>query len=123
MPPRDWRNRLLDIVEASERIDRYTAGMDIDTFTANELVADGVTRNLSIIGEAVRHVPEGLQVRFPDVPWRLIGDMRNVLTQDYPAVDLEVVWQTIRDDLPPTIARIRDILEREMGSDVLGLTE
>jgi uncharacterized protein with HEPN domain len=83
-------------VEASERIDRYTAGMDIDTFTANELVADGGTRDLSIIGEAVRHVPEGIQARFPNVPWRLIRDMRNVLIHDYPAVDLEIVWRRSR---------------------------
>jgi uncharacterized protein with HEPN domain len=115
VPPRDWRNRLLDIVEASERIDRYTAGMTIDTFMANDLVADGVTRNLSIIGEAVRHVPEHVQTRFPNVPWRLIRDMRNVLIHDYPAIDLEIVWRTIQDDLPPTIARIREILEEESG--------
>ena len=116
MPPRDWRNRLLDIVEASERIDRYTAGMDFDTFTANELVADGVTRNLSIIGEAVRHVPESVEARYPDLPWRLIRDMRNVLIHDYPAVDLDNVWQTIQNDLPRTITSIREILEREFGS-------
>jgi uncharacterized protein with HEPN domain len=123
VPPRDWRNRLLDIVEASERIDRYTAGMDFATFTANELVADGVTRNLSIIGEAVRHVPEDVQARFPNVPWRLIRDMRNVLIHDYPAIDLEIVWQTIQIDLPRTITSMREILEQESGSHAPGLTE
>jgi uncharacterized protein with HEPN domain len=69
--------------------------MDFDTFTATELVADGVTRNLTIIGEAVRHVPEDVQTRYPDLPWRLIRDMRNVLIHDYPAIDLEIVWRTI----------------------------
>ena len=65
MPPRDWRVRLQDIVEASEKIDRYTDGMDLDAFVANDLVADAVTRNIGIIGEAARYVPPEIQDNTP----------------------------------------------------------
>lgn len=113
VPPRDWRVRLQDIIDAADRVDRYTVGIDFEAFSQSELLADGVTRNIAIIGEAARHVPEEIQVRYPSVPWRLMWDMRNVLIHDYPGVDLEVVWATIRDDLPPTIARLREILAAE----------
>ena len=117
MPPRDWRVRLQDIVEAAERIERYTTGMDLEAFVANDMAADAVTRNLSIIGEATRYVPAEVQAKYTDVPWRLIRSTRNVLIHDYPVIDLEIVWQTIRDDLPPTVARIREILALEQDSD------
>ena len=113
MPPRDWRLRLQDIVEATEKIGRYTSGLEFEAFASNELVADGVTRNLSIIGEAAHYIPADVQARYSDVPWRLMWDMRNVLIHDYPGVDLGVVWRTIHDDLPPTLVRLREILELE----------
>ena len=91
--------------------------MDLEAFVANDMAADAVTRNLSIIGEATRYVPAEVQAKYTDVPWRLIRSTRNVLIHDYPVIDLEIVWQTIRDDLPPTVARIREILALEQDSD------
>lgn len=120
MPRRDWRLRLLDIIESFEKIGRYTEGLDFEGFAANGMAADAVTRNVGIIGEAARHVPGTVQARYPDVPWRLMRGMRNVLIHDYPGVDLEVVWRTIHDDLPPTIARLREILEQERASGEAG---
>lgn len=82
MPPRDWRLRLQDIVDSAEKIFRYTAGLDFEAFSQSELIADAVTRNISIIGEAARYIPEEAQARYTDVPWRLMRDMRNVLIHD-----------------------------------------
>ena len=67
----------------------------------------------SIIGEARCYIPSDIQSKYADVPWRLIRSMRNVLIHDYPVIDLEIVWRAIQDDLPPTITRIREILELE----------
>jgi uncharacterized protein with HEPN domain len=117
VPPRDWRLRLQDILDAAAKIARYTDGFDFETFAADDRTADAVTRNLEIIGEAARSIPGSVRARHPDVPWRLMRDMRNVLIHDYPGVDLEVVWRTINDDLPPTLARLREILALERASD------
>src|SRR3954451_14836263 len=115
---RDWRLRLVGIIEASEKIGRYTSDMDFDAFAANEMAADAVTRNFGIIGEASRFIPGSIQAKYPDVPWRLMWDMRNVLIHDYPGVDLQVVWRTIKEDLPPTVARLGENLALERGDEV-----
>ena len=57
MPPREWRFRIQDMLEATERILSYTSGMDAQSFRADQLVVDAVLRNLEVLGEAARHVP------------------------------------------------------------------
>jgi uncharacterized protein with HEPN domain len=114
---RDWRTRLQDIIEAAEWVERYTAGLDFEEFAANRMVVDAVTRNVEIAGEAARHIPTSIAEKYPDVPWRLMSDMRNVLIHNYPGVDLGVIWRTIRDDLPPSVVRPREILDLERAAE------
>jgi uncharacterized protein with HEPN domain len=117
VPPWDWRLRIQDILDASVKIARYTDRWDFETFAADDRTADAVTRNLEIIGEAARSIPASVRARHPDVPWRLMRDVQNVLIHDYPGVDLEVVWKTISEDLPPIIARLRELLALERASE------
>jgi len=63
MPKRDTRLTLLDMLEAVEKIERYTAGLTFEQFEGNDMVVDAVVRNLEIIGEAARHIPDNLHVR------------------------------------------------------------
>ena len=74
---------------------------------------DAVVRNLEIMGEAARHVPPEVQARCPEVAWRLMNDMRNVLIHAYPSVDLEAVWQAVSDDVRPTRERLVQFLADE----------
>jgi uncharacterized protein with HEPN domain len=110
---RNWRLRVEDIIESTEKVKQYTAGLDFESFAGNGMVVDAVVRNLEIVGEAARHVPPEIQARCPEVAWRLMNDMRNVLIHAYPIVDLATVWQVVRRDLPPTVARLRQLLEDE----------
>ena len=109
---REWKLRLEDILEAIATIDRYATGMDYEAFRADGKTVDAVVRNLEIIGEAARHVPDAVQKRYSDVPWARMRDMRNVLIHEYSGVSVPIVWQTIRDDLPPLVPRLRKALDQ-----------
>jgi uncharacterized protein with HEPN domain len=108
MPVRDWKARLQDITDAIAKIDRYTRGMTSDTFRADEKTVDAVVRNLIVIGEASRHIPEDVERRHPEVPWDKMRGIRNVVVHEYFGVDAEILWETARHDLPP----LRPLLER-----------
>lgn len=91
------------ILEAIERIQRYTEDMYDVEFLSDELVQDGVIRNLEVIGEASRNIerahPE-FAAAHPELPLSIAYDMRNALSHGYFKVDLEIVWKTIQTDLP-----------------------
>ena len=110
MPAKDWWLRIEDILAAILKIQDYTAGMDQKAFAADSKAFDAVLRNLTIIGEAVRHIPDPVVVRFGDVPWNRMRAMRNFLVHDYPSVDLGIVWHTIREDLPPLVPLLQRML-------------
>jgi len=67
---RDYRAYLKDILEAIERIEEYTEGLDFDDFLENKLVQDAVVRRLEIIGEAVKNIPEEIRNKKPEIEWR-----------------------------------------------------
>jgi uncharacterized protein with HEPN domain len=98
------------ILEAIEKIMRYTAGMTYEQFAADERTIDAVIRNFLVIGEAARHVPDRVRASAAEVPWKLMEGMRHILVHDYDALRLETVWQTVDEDLPPLIAPLRRLI-------------
>lgn len=110
MPPRDHRARIKDILEAIQRALRYTDGLTFQQFCADEKTIDAVVRNLTVIGEASRHVPEHVRSRGLNVPWREMSDIRNIVVHEYFGVSLEILWQTIRGDLPTLVDPLSDLL-------------
>ena len=115
--PRNWSGRIQDMLDAVGAIAEYTDGMTIDSFTADRRTVDAVVRNIEIIGEAARHVPDEVRARYPAVPWQAMNDMRNVVIHNYPTVDLPTVWDVISNRLPPLVTILREVLERERASD------
>lgn len=111
MPPKKWKFRLRHILEAIERIEEYTHGMDCDDFRGDQKTIDAVVRNFLIIGEAARLVIEHVQETYPDIPWQVMSDMRNVLVHEYERVKAEVIWDTIRTDLPALVPLLRKVLD------------
>ena len=110
---RDWRLLVEDILEAAEKIEEYTRGMDFESFVSSSMVVDATIRNLMIVGEAARHVPPDVQVRCPEVDWRRMNDMRDILIHAYAEVNPTIVWSTIRLHLPPSADRLRQLLTDE----------
>lgn len=108
---RDWRLFADDISEACARIHRYIDGMTYDAFVDDELRRDAVIRNLEIIGEAVGNLPENVIAKAPQIPWRLIRDMRNVLTHAYFGVSLKVVWDAATTHVDELAKAVHELLE------------
>lgn len=103
---------LSHIQEAIERIDRYTKSLDEASFLQNEMAQDAVIRNLEIIGEASHNIdsyyPE-FAAAHPELPLAFAYQMRNAVAHGYFKVDLEIVWKTIRNDLPGLSKQIREV--------------
>ena len=91
------------ILAAIERIERYTSDVDEPGFLKSELIQDAVIRNIEIIGEAsnnIQRVDPVFAARHAEIPWQVIYTMRNRVSHGYDNVDFEMVWKTIRKDLP-----------------------
>jgi uncharacterized protein with HEPN domain len=95
---RDPRERIADMIEAIERIERY-ADRSEDEFRRDELVQTWFLRHLQIIGEAARAIPEELRASESGIEWKKITGMRHVLVHDYFGIDLDLVWRTVKHDL------------------------
>ena len=110
MPPRDWRIRIEDIIEAADAIAGYVQGLSYEEFAGDRKTVDAVVRNLEVIGEAARHVPEEVRARFPELPWSDMADTRNVLIHEYFGVDLAILWKTASVDLPAILPALERVI-------------
>lgn len=113
MPPRHWKLRIEDILAAIERIQRYTDGMDLSSFSRDDRTVDAVVWNITVIGEAAGAVPEDVRRKHPELPWDEMRGIRNVIVHEYFGVSLPILWQTVTADLPPLIPLLKKILSSE----------
>jgi uncharacterized protein with HEPN domain len=93
---------------------RFVRGVDFGEFHRNEEKVLAVIRALEVIGEAAKKIPEPVRGRFPDIPWKDAAGMRDKLIHDYTGVDSKVLWETLRDDIPPLRKAVRKAL-KELG--------
>jgi uncharacterized protein with HEPN domain len=103
MPAREWRLRITDILNSIAAIQSYVAGMDYDSFEADSKTIDAVVRRFGIIGEAAKHVPDNIRELHPEIPWKQMREMRNIVIHVYFGVKTRIVWQTVHKDLPPLV--------------------
>jgi uncharacterized protein with HEPN domain len=111
--PRDYRVSLDDILEAVERIEAYTAGMEKEQFQADSKTVDAVVRNLEIIGEAAKNIPPQIRALSPDVPWSKLAGMRDVLIHAYFNIDVEIVWDVVQSKLTELKANAATLLAED----------
>ena len=108
-----WRDdgSLLDILNAARSIQSFTKDVDEERFLRDELVQSAVIRQFEIIGEASGRISTGFVVDHPAIPWREMVSMRNRLIHGYDVADRDLVWDTIREDLPALVGQLEEILE------------
>jgi len=109
---RDVRLYLDDILEAIDKIERYTEGLNFEQFRKDDKTGDAVVRNFSVIGEAVKNIPPGVRKKYPDIPWKIIAGMRDKLVHEYFGIRYDVVWETIELRLPSLRVAIKQILDK-----------
>jgi len=102
--------RIGDILDCIAKIQRHTRGYKFEDFEGDDKTVDSVLRNLEIIGEASRHVPGEIKKRYADLPWMEMQTMRNIVIHEYHGVNLKIIWQTVTEDLPPIVPRLKTIL-------------
>ena len=108
--PRDYKIYLNDLLEAIGKIEHYTRGLTYGQFIDDPKTIDAVIRNLEIIGEAIKHIPESIRTRRPDVEWKKIAGLRDMLAHAYFGVDLEIVWDVLMNKLPVLRKQIQDMM-------------
>ena len=100
MSKRESHLYIEDIKDFIDRIEEYTKNISFDDFCKDRKTIDAVVRNLSVIGEAVQNLPEETKLKYSDIPWNEIAGMRNKIIHEYFGVDEEILWKTIKEDLP-----------------------
>ncbi|MBP7050391.1 MAG: DUF86 domain-containing protein [Phycisphaerae bacterium] len=98
--------RLWDMLDAARTAIEFTRGVGFESFLKDRKTRNAVERNLEIIGEAARHVSQETRESLPDIPWRSVIGLRNVLTHEYGDIRYEILWTIVRDKLPPLITRL-----------------
>ncbi len=110
MSPRGWQDRIRDILAAIAEIQKFTKGMDFETFKNDEKTIRAVEMNFIIIGEAANQIPEEVEEKHTAIPWSLMRAMRNRIVHVYFNVDEKVMWDTVQNDLPPLGPELEKLL-------------
>lgn len=107
---KDWKiypNHMLDAIHA---IEGYMKNLTQAQFENTKIVQDAVIRNLEIIGEAAKQIPKSICSKYHKIDWKNIAGMRDVLIHDYLGVDLDIVWEVVKRDLPELEENLRKML-------------
>lgn len=104
---------LVDILESAKIALDYVLGKTWDQFYADMQCQDAVVRRVEIIGEAARRVLQEMRDMYPQIPWREMTSMRNLVIHEYDVVDINQVWDTVQNKIPPLIKELSKIVPPE----------
>lgn len=107
---RDDRERLFDIQEAIERIEKYASG-GLDAIRNDELIANWMVRHIQVIGEAGSKLSREFRSKHPEIPWEAITGMRNILVHQYFEIQFDRVWDVVTKDIPDLKEKLNEILK------------
>ena len=105
--------RLRHMLDAAREIGTLTTGMSRDVFVKDRVVSLAVTRLLEVLGEAANGVSDDLRRRHGSVPWSRMISMRHRLIHGYYDLDLDIIWSTVSEDIPPLVNILEDVIRKE----------
>jgi len=108
--PRNWKDRIRDILDAIAEIQDFTQGMDFESFKDDDKSIRAVEMNFIIIGEAANQIPEEIEEKYTAIPWSLMRAMRNRIVHVYFRIDERLMWDTIQNGLPPLVPELEKLL-------------
>jgi uncharacterized protein with HEPN domain len=101
---------LQDILEAANWIDEYIRGISFEQFRADRKTVDAVVRNLEIIGEAAKNIPQPLREKSPQIPWARRAGLRDLLIHAYFGVDIDIIWDVVQNKLPALKVQVSELI-------------
>lgn len=107
--PRDSELYVKDMLEAIEKIGHYAKDMDFRQFSKSEIVVDATLRNLEILGEAAKNIPSEVKSANPEIEWKKISGLRDVLIHAYSGINTEIVWDIVKNKLPALKAGLENL--------------
>ena len=109
---REWRLFIAHMIESGEAVMSFTEGLDINDFQSDERTFKATLWDLRIIGEAATRIPDEIREANPHIQWRQMIGMRHRITHVYENTDVDIVWDTIKTDIPNMLIDLREMLKR-----------
>ena len=106
---------LKHILQECEFLIENSSNLTFEEFVNDPVLSRAFVRSLEVIGEAVKKLPMEVRKKYPEVPWRNISEMRDVLIHDYFGIKYEIVWKTVRERIPDLKEQVEGILSEEFG--------
>ena len=108
---REYKDFIKDIIDSVQDIEQFIGEMSYDEFIRDKKTLNAVIRSIEIMGEAAKSIPASIQEMNTDVPWKKMSGMRDKLIHGYFGIDNEILWKTIKEDLPPFLPIIKKLFE------------
>jgi uncharacterized protein with HEPN domain len=104
---------LYDIYQSVEKIEEFTRDISFEQLMADERTKDAILRNLQVIGEASKNLPESLITNHPEVDWSGLAGVRDIVTHRYFRVDWHLLWTSVHEELPVLKKQVRNLMNDE----------
>jgi len=111
MKRRDYRDYIKDVLDSVNDIESFIRDMSFEDFKRDRKTINAVVRSIEVIGEATKKIPKTLKDKHREVPWKKMSGMRDKLIHEYFGVDVEILWKTANDDIPPLKQLVQNILK------------
>ena len=115
MKRRDYKDYLQDIGDSIDDIKSFTGGMTFEDFTMDRKTINAVIRSIEVIGEATKRIPKSIRGKYPSIPWKKMTGMRDKMIHEYSGVDVEILWKTVKEDVPSLKPLIQNVLKDLSG--------
>ena len=104
---------LEDICDAAVKIEKFTVGLSLEDFVDNDLVSDAVIKNILVIGEATKNISDEIREKNPQIEWRKMAGMRDMMIHGYFSINYRIVWDVVQNKVPTLKKQIQEMLNEE----------